>query len=1173
MNDQDKTKEERASELIIANKENALELVAANKEVASQNDEEGKHITTLIATNEENALALIVANKELVFQNEEKGKRAAELLIANKELAFQNREKEKRAAELIIANKELTFQNREKEKRAAELLIANKELVFQNEEKGKRAAELLIANKELAFQNREKEKRADELKRNKQLLDETEKLARVGGWEIDLKNNKLSWSDVVYQIHEIESDYQPTIESAINFYAPESIPVISEAVRQAIEEDKSYDIDLQLITAKQNRIWVRAIGQAYRVNGEIVKIGGVFQDINERKQAEEELRESEEKHRTILQTAMDGFWMVDIQGRLLEVNETYCRMSGYSAQELLTMCITDLEAAESSADTAVHIQKIKSQGEGRFETRHRRKDGSIFDIEASIQYQFVEDGRFVVFIQDISERKQAEEALLESEQRMNFHVNNSPLATIEWNTDFVVTRWSGEAEKIFGWNQSETIGKSIMDFPIIYDEDIPIVQKTMERLSDASSKHVVSANRNYTKSKKVIYCEWYNSVLLSPQGKMISVMSQVMDITERKQAEEALIKSEEKFRDMVEHINDVIFTTDANGIFTYLSPAVEILGGYKPEDMIGHFIGEFLDPLFVPKIIEQFQKVMTGILEPMEYRVKVKSGDYKWVRSSSKPILKENIPTGMRGVLTDITERKRTEEALFQSEENFRRSISESPLGIRIISVDGKTIYANKAFLDIFEFNSLEEFTSLLAINRYTPESYAQHKERKEKRNNGHEVFDYEVSIVRENAEIRHLKVSRKEVLWNGIKHYQLINFDITEQKKLTIDLIQAKEHAEESDRLKSAFLANVSHEIRTPMNGILGFAELLKEAELSGEQQQEYIRIIEKSGARMLNIINDIVSISKIESGTLETYISDTNINGQTEYVYNILKRDAEKKKLNLILKNGLPDKESIIQTDNEKFIGILSNLVKNAIKYTDQGSIEFGYNLKKNSTLDNLYDLEFYIKDTGIGIPKDRQEAIFGRFIQADIQDKMARQGAGLGLAISRAYVEMLGGKIWVESKEGIGSTFYFSIPYNTKTKEKPVKSNLSPDREDKVQLKILIVEDDETSEVLMKVMLHKLSKEVLTANNGLDAINLCHQNPDIDLILMDIQMPKMNGYKATQQIRQFNKEVIIIAQTAFGLEGDREKSIEAGCNDHISKPIRRDELTGLMQKYFKK
>ncbi|HEY5590618.1 MAG TPA: PAS domain S-box protein, partial [Paludibacter sp.] len=654
----------------------------------------------------------------------------------------------------------------------------------------------------------------------------------------------------------------------------------------------------------------------------------------------------------------------------------------------------------------------------------------------------------------------------------------------------------------------------------------------------------------------------------------------VVDVTTRKRAEDALQESKVKYQEIFESTGTATFIVDDNAIVLMANRECYSITGYTPAEIIGQKWNQYIAPESLQEIMKNLQlRCQNPDLAPQKYEVKLvnKKGEKRDVilDVSMIPGTKQNIVS-----ILDITERKRAEEALGQSEKNFRRSISESPLGIRIVSVDGKTIYANKAFLDIFELNSLEEFTCTPAINRYTPESYAQHQERKEKRKNGHESFDYEISIIRDNAEIRYIKVSRKEVLWNGIKHYQVINIDITKQKRLTIDLIQAKEHAEESDRLKSAFLANMSHEIRTPMNGILGFAELLKEPNLTGETQQEYIRIIEKSGARMLNIINDIVSISKIESGTMETYISDTNINGQTEYVYNILKLDAEKKKLNLILKNGLPDKESIIKTDNEKFIGILSNLVKNAIKYTDQGSIEFGYKIAvephgpRNIGAGSAALLQFYVKDTGIGIPKDRQEAIFKRFIQADIQDKMARQGAGLGLAISRAYVEMLGGKIWLESEPNCGSTFYFYIPYNAKTKEKQDKANLNSDREDKIQLnisKILIVEDDETSASLIKEMVKKFSKEVFSAKNGLDAISLCRQNPDIELILMDIQMPEMNGYKATQQIRQFNKDVIIIAQTAYALVGDREKAIAAGCNDYISKPIKKDELLEVMQRYF--
>ncbi|MFA5816628.1 MAG: ATP-binding protein [Bacteroidales bacterium] len=394
--------------------------------------------------------------------------------------------------------------------------------------------------------------------------------------------------------------------------------------------------------------------------------------------------------------------------------------------------------------------------------------------------------------------------------------------------------------------------------------------------------------------------------------------------------------------------------------------------------------------------------------------------------------------------------------------------------------------------------------------------------------------------------------------------------FQNEEKEKLAAELIKA----EESDRLKSAFLANMSHEIRTPMNGILGFAELLKEPHLTGEEQQNYIRIIEKSGARMLNIINDIVDISKIESGLMEVNITESNINKQIEYIYTFFKPEVEGKGMQISFKNSLPSKEAIIKTDREKIYAILTNLIKNAIKYSDKGTIEFGYNLKVNS---EPVELEFFVKDTGIGIAKDRQEAIFERFVQADITDKQALQGAGLGLSITKAYVEMLSGKLWVESEKGKGSVFYFTIPDNAETQAKSVITNVvSADgimNHQIKNLKILIAEDDETSDLLITRTLKKISHEVLHVKTGVETIEACRNNPDIDLVMMDIQMPEMDGYEATRQIRQFNKDVIIIAQTAYALTGEREKALEAGCNDYISKPILKDELLALIQKYFNK
>jgi signal transduction histidine kinase/ActR/RegA family two-component response regulator len=383
---------------------------------------------------------------------------------------------------------------------------------------------------------------------------------------------------------------------------------------------------------------------------------------------------------------------------------------------------------------------------------------------------------------------------------------------------------------------------------------------------------------------------------------------------------------------------------------------------------------------------------------------------------------------------------------------------------------------------------------------------------------------------------------------------------------------INQQEKASLADKLKSAFLANMSHEIRTPMNGIMGFAQLLKEPNLTGDEQQDYISIIEKSGERMLNIINDIIDISKIESGLMKVDITESDINKQIEYVYTFFKNEAEVKGIKLSYKNSLPSSEAIIKTDPEKLYAILINLVKNAIKFTNKGSIDFGYNI----TSDKISDLlEFYVKDTGIGIPKDRQEAIFELFVQADIINTHAYQGAGLGLAISKAYVGMLSGRMYVESEPGNGTIFYFTIPYNPEKRGKRIEEDENKTEEITSVIKnrkILIAEDDKASEILISREVKKYCNEILVVNNGIDAVEVCRNNPDIDLILMDIKMPKMDGYEATAEIRKFNPSVVIIAQTAFALSGDKEKCLSAGCNDHISKPINNRVLMALIQEHLR-
>jgi len=399
----------------------------------------------------------------------------------------------------------------------------------------------------------------------------------------------------------------------------------------------------------------------------------------------------------------------------------------------------------------------------------------------------------------------------------------------------------------------------------------------------------------------------------------------------------------------------------------------------------------------------------------------------------------------------------------------------------------------------------------------------------------------------------------------DDLKKIHLTELENERITHLNKELRKAKERAEESDRLKSAFLANMSHEIRTPMNGIMGFAELLQDPDLTGDELQEYIHVIGKSGIRMLNIIHDIINISVIESGKVEVCISETNINDLIKFYYDTFKPEAEQKGLELFFNNAVSGTDTILHTDAEKISVILNNLLKNAIKFTEKGAIEVGYETTEKG-------IAFFVKDTGVGIEEDKMDVIFDIFRQGSESITRHYEGAGLGLSISKAFVEILGGRIWVESKVGQGSTFCFTIP-NYVERNNFLNNDLNDD--DNItqmnDLKILIVEDDDVSTEFLGIAVRKYSRETLIAANGFEAVQICEKHPDIDLILMDIKMPTMNGYDATKLIRRFNKDVVIIAQTAYALYGEKELAFDAGCNDYITKPINRKELAEMILKHF--
>ncbi len=512
----------------------------------------------------------------------------------------------------------------------------------------------------------------------------------------------------------------------------------------------------------------------------------------------------------------------------------------------------------------------------------------------------------------------------------------------------------------------------------------------------------------------------------------------------------------------------------------------------------------------------------------------------------------------VHSIIHDITEKEENAQQLGL----LSKAIQQTNASVMITDKEGTIIYANQAFLNRTGYSSEEiinQKPQILNSGYHPPEFFKDlwgtirqgegwRGEILNKKKNGEPYWsDCSITSLKDHA--------------GEITHFVAVQEDITAIKKMQNELVVAKENAEEGDKLKSAFLQNISHEIRTPMNGIIGFAEMLKMPNLEEEKQEYFLDVIVQSSNQLLSIVNNIITISALETKQETLNEKKVDINNLTHNLFALFHEQSKAKGINLSLQNQLAPEEAMVIADETKLHQVLSNLLSNAFKFTHEGEIELGCSRQNNQ-------LQFYVKDTGIGIEEELHNFIFERFRQADLSSTRQYGGNGLGLAIAKEFVELMGGEIHLSSNLGKGSTFYVNLPYKPTQQNRTQTRKLAPVKE----ATVLIAEDEEYNYLYLSELLLRYNISALHAHNGKEAIDMCEAHPEIDAVLMDIKMPKMDGQEAARILKNKYPHIPVIAQTAYALDSEKETYGKV-FDDYVTKPIEEGKLERVLGTHLNK
>jgi PAS domain S-box-containing protein len=880
-------------------------------------------------------------------------------------------------------------------------------------------------------------------------------------------------------------------------------------------------------------------------------------------------------HASLIEASVDGILAFDRECRYVAWNRAMESISGVSREDVLGKCAFDifpfLKETGESKYLIDALAGTSSIAENRpYAIPETGRAGFFEGYYSPLRNEGGEVVGGIAIIRDITQRKRAEEMANEAHRRLTLHVENTPLAVIEWDKDFKVARWSPSAEKLFGWKAEEVLGKRVGDWQFVFSDDLEAVYEVSRKQREGVERHGVSRNRNYTKQGAILHCEWYNSVLYDESGRLVSVLSLVLDVTARKRIEEVMQASEEQYRLLFESNPLAMWVYDVDTLkFLAVNDAAVAQYGYSREQFLDMTIEQIRPPEDVQKLRDYLALGSPGFDRAGEWSHQKKNGAIIIVEITAH----ELDFSGRRAELVmavDITERKLAAQSLIESEDRYRDLVDNSHELMCTHDLEGRVISVNPWAARILGYKQ-EQLIGLHIRDGLLPE----YRDR----------FDDYLREISEKGFAR--GIMRVQTATGETRFWEYYNtlrtlgvqtpivrgmaHDVTERRQALRREKEARLEAETANRLKDEFLSTLSHELRTPLTAIIGWSKLLIDGDVDPDKRSTALETISRNARFQGQLIDDLLEVSRIITGKLRLEFNPCELRPVIEAVVESIRptADARALRLEMLLEPDVPP----VYGDVDRLRQVIWNLLSNAVKFTPRnGSVQVKLLSTKSHAL-------IAVSDSGEGIKPDFLPHVFERFSQADGSTTRGHGGLGLGLAIVRHLVELHGGAVRVESPgEGLGATFIVDLPLMEASGDQLQRPGLkrddlavsdarriahSPSLEG---LRLLVVDDERDFRELVSVMLGRYGAVVKAAASAGEAL-VAVENWKPDVLVADIGMRDEDGYGLIRKVRALSSErggsTPALALTAYTRTEDRLRALSAGYQIHLAKPITGPEL----------